>query len=83
MNKLAVYNLYYNLGVKYAQESIESGEDLMGALSLLTDTKEDSNSEHEGPDTRVPDTNGERPSSATWGDKIELFTEGNTGVNVR
>jgi len=81
MTKQAIYSLFYKLGAEAAMEGITDAEGLLDKLTRLSsEMPEDSDRPKE---QIILDTTGERHSSASWGDKIELFTEGNTGVNVR
>ena len=79
-----VYNYFYTLGCKYAEESLSTGaelQDFLGKLTRESDSEQDSLDNSKG--DSVLDFTGEKPSGASWGDKVELFTEGNSGVNVR
>ena len=61
--------------LKYAEESDTKVEGLTKALdSILDERKEDLS-------TNVLDSS-ERASSSSWGDKMELETPKNTGLNV-
>jgi|LauGreDrversion4_2_1035121.scaffolds.fasta_scaffold05065_7 hypothetical protein len=85
MTKQEIYSYFYKLGSDLAKRDIDDADTLVDALSFMTDdqaSNPDSDVSSSKPST-VLDTTGERQSRATWGDKIELFTEGNTGVNVR
>ncbi len=81
MSKRSIYTLFYKLGAAAASDGITDAEGLLNRLTMLNSQMTQDSSGPEEP--IILDTTGERHSSATWGDKIELFTEGNTGVNVR
>lgn len=77
------YAKAYYLGCKLAEqefsgskeESVSPIEDLTEALDSILDNNKITNK------TEVLDSS-ERPGSATWGDKMELETAKNTGLNV-
>jgi hypothetical protein len=86
MTKQEVYSYFYKLGSEQAKKDIDNADKLVDALSFMSDGQQahpDSDESRTSKSNNILDTSGERHSRATWGDKIELFTEGNTGVNVR
>jgi hypothetical protein len=60
---------------KFAEETGTEVTELTDALDEMLDSRP------AGVSTNVLDSS-ERPGSATWGDKMELETPKNTGINV-
>ena len=73
---ISAYNLGKKLAIyKFAQEKDYKVEELTKALDSILDDKSKAVS------TEVLD-DAERQGSSSWGDKMELETPKNTGINV-
>ena len=74
---MRAYNLGRQLAIhKFAEETDTRVEDLTEALDSIMAGSSKATS------TNVLDDSSERAGSASWGDRLELETPKNTGINV-